>query len=604
MLRQREVSLFLVELAQVNVRDTAVAGVRDKTRVLGQGAASVSQRGRRPALAALGKNLLRDVEVNLVVVDINHNLVAILNKRNGSSLGSLRHNVANQETVRTTREAAVSQQSNVLTQTVAHQGRRGLQHLRHTRSTLGALVSDNGNSLLALLDLASLERVDKLDFVIVHTGATLEVGAFLTRDLGNGTAGRKSTSENLQVTSRLDGVAQGSDDLLALGHVGKVLHVLRKSFTRACDGRAIEHALLEEELGHSRSTANLGEIGHDVLAGRLHVSQKRSFVTDSLEVVDSQLNANRLGNGNHVQNSIGRTASNDNVGDGILKSSLGHNVAGLKADSEQILDGLTGFDALLVLGLGSGRVRRRAGEGHTEKLSGGGHRVGSVHTTASTLSRAGVLDNIVTLLHCNLLRKVLTVRLESGDDIKRLALELAAGTDTGIDSTTVNHDGGSVDTAHGHQDTRHVLVAARNGNVGVVVLGHHHGLNGVGNNVSGLKRVSHTLSTVGHTVRNTNGVELHALEAGLLDTVLDSEVQVEKMHVAGVAGPPDGRDTDLSLVKIVSLEAGTIKHGLRGTLVKGLGDGSRNLVELVLLAGGRGLERSEKVSRLDQEAQY
>ena len=46
--------------------------------------------------------------------------------------------------------------------------------------------------------------------------------------------------------------------------------------------------------------------------------------------------------------------------------------------------------------------------------------------------------------------------------------------------------------SHAHYNTGHVLVAARDSNAGIVVLGTRYGLNTISNNLSGLKRESHS----------------------------------------------------------------------------------------------------------------
>ena len=54
-----------------------------------------------------------------------------------------------------------------------------------------------------------------------------------------------------------------------------------------------------------------------------------------------------------------------------------------------------------------------------------------------------------------------------------------------------HHDGGAVDPSHSDEAPRHVLVAARDGDVGVVPLPTHDGLDGVGDDVEGLEREGH-----------------------------------------------------------------------------------------------------------------
>lgn len=150
-------------------------------------------------------------------------------------------------------------------------------------------------------------------------------------------------------------------------------------------------------------------------------------------------------------------------------------------------------------------------------------------------------------------------------------------------SSSVDHDGGSVDSTHGHNNTRHVLVATGKRDVGVVPLATHDSLNRVGDDVAGLQGVAHTSGTVGHAVTDTDGVELHTLETSSFNTLVDLVAEVHQVHVAGVSRVPDGRDTDLGLVHVLVVEASGVQHGLRGTVGLGLGDDGTGLVEGILV---------------------
>ncbi|KAI6768119.1 hypothetical protein HG530_006128 [Fusarium avenaceum] len=59
------------------------------------------------------------------------------------------------------------------------------------------------------------------------------------------------------------------------------------------------------------------------------------------------------------------------------------------------------------------------------------------------------------------------------------------------DGTAVDHDKGAVVTSSGNYGTGHVLVTARDRDVGVMVLGASDGLNGISDDFSALERESH-----------------------------------------------------------------------------------------------------------------
>lgn len=80
-------------------------------------------------------------------------------------------------------------------------------------------------------------------------------------------------------------------------------------------------------------------------------------------------------------------------------------------------------------------------------------------------------DDVETLVFGDFACNELAVRLESGNDIDLLILEgLGAAR---LDSTAIHHERRPVHTSHGHDDTRHVLVASGDGDVRIVPLAAH-----------------------------------------------------------------------------------------------------------------------------------
>lgn len=584
-------SKFLSFYARSSISHTAVAGILDQLGVLPKSTPLGLGLGGSPLALSPLELLSRDLEVEHTLLGVNDNLVTVLDKGNGATLHGLGHDVTDQKAVRTTGEAPISDEGNILAKASAHDGRARLKHLRHTRTTLGTLVADDNDGLLALLDLTALESLNEAILVVVDLGGTLETETLLASDLADAAAGGEGATENLDVTGRLDGVAHGADDLLLGGEVGVGLDVLLHGLAGDGDARAINDTFPEKELEEGGGTTNLAEILHDVLAGGLEVSEEGDSVGNGLEVVDSELDANGVGDGDEMEDGVGAATKNGNDGHGVLKGLAGHDVAGADVLSEEGLNSLTDALALGLLAGVLGGVAGRAGESHTESLDGAGHGVGSVHATARTTTGASVADDVEALLLVDLAGKVLAVGLESADNVDGLATSTAAG----LDGTTIHHDTRAVDSAHSDQHTGHVLVATGQGNVGVVPLAIHDGLDTVGNNFSALQAVTHTSGTHADTVGDTNSVEAHGHEASLLDAVSDETGEVEQVHVARVAIVPDGRNTDLRLVHVGLRQTSSVKHGLRSTLGLGLGDGGRDPVELLIgIAAGSGRKKAAR----------
>jgi hypothetical protein len=136
----------------------------------------------------------------------------------------------------------------------------------------------------------------------------------------------------------------------------------------------------------------------------------------------------------------------------------------------------------------------------------------------------------------------------------------------------------------------HILVAARDGDVCVVMLRAHDGLDAVGYEVSGLQAVAHAPRAHGDGVADPDGVEAEGHHAGLADAIAHGLGEAEQVHVAGVALVPDRRDADLRLAEVGIGEADAVEHGLRGALRLGLGDAGAVLVELWLVGDRRGAD--------------
>lgn len=461
----------------------------------------------------------------------------------------------------------------------------------HTRTTLWSSVADNDNGLLLLLDLLALQRRNEVVLGVKDTSLASEPGSLLSGDLADTATGSQATTQDLDVTSLLDRVGDRANDLLVRGEVGRLLEVLGEGLTSDGHARAVNQALLEQELEQSWGTTNVVQVRHDVLARGLQVSKEGNTVGDGLEVVDGQLDADGVGDGEQVENGVGRATSDVHDHHGVLEGSAGQDVRGTDVLLEQLLDCLTGGQALKLLGLGLGRVGGRSGESHTHDLDGGGHGVSSVHTTASTTSGASVADDIEALSLVDLAGQELSVCLERRDDVDvRVVL---SGRATRSDRTTVHHQTGTVHSSHGHQDTRHVLVTTGDADVGIVPLTTHDGLDRVRNQITALQGEAHSGGTHTDGVTDTDGVELHADETGALDTLLHLVVEIEQVHVAWVTAIPDGGDADLGLVHILLLQASGVKHSLGSTLGDGLRNMAGDLVEGLVIIRGGGLSQRE-----------
>ena len=167
----------------------------------------------------------------------------------------------------------------------------------------------------------------------------------------------------------------------------------------------------------------------------------------------------------------------------------------------------------------------------------------------------------LALLLGNRVGDELAVALEGGDDVQLLAVQMA-----GANRSPVDHQAGPVESAHGDQASRHVLVATRDGDVGVIPLRAHDGFNRVGDQVAGLQRIAHAIGAHRDAIADPDGVEAQTHHAGGVHTFLHLFGQPQKMHVAGIALVPNAGNAHLRLGHVLFGQAGRVEHGLRSAL--------------------------------------
>lgn len=182
-------------------------------------------------------------------------------------------------------------------------------------------------------------------------------------------------------------------------------------------------------------------------------------------------------------------------------------------------------------------------------LDGRRHGICGVHATARSRARARVLLNVLHDLvgrelawlgAVEVLVDVRAVLLVAGRDVDGAAQRLRVA---GHDGAAVDHDRGPVVAGEGHDDAGHVLVTARQGDAGVVVLRAGDRLDAVGYDLAGLQGETHawwvsnrdcsssmirrTLSAHGDAVRHADGVVLPCQHLVLLNVLLDLFAQSE-----------------------------------------------------------------------------
>mmetsp|Transcript_31242 Transcript_31242/g.82783 ORF Transcript_31242/g.82783 Transcript_31242/m.82783 type:complete len:535 (-) Transcript_31242:39-1643(-) len=489
--------------------------------------------------------------------------------------------------MRPSREAAVSDESNVLAEAGSHHDRGGVEHLLHARPALGPLVANDDDAPTQRLVISRHRRHHVLLGVEAARGA-LKAHPLLAGNLADRALRRKVALEDGDVTCGLDGGLERVDDVLPRHEAGQLGQILGNRLARDRHAVAVQVAVLQHVLEHRGRASNGVEVLHDVLAARLEVGDEGRRRREPLEVVERQVDAGGARHGDQVDRGVGRATGDHHKAHGVLEGLHRHDVARLDVVLDAVLQRDHRPPALLHLLLVQparaavdrrvpSRDRRRVRHRHPERLDRARHRVRCVHAAARARAGARAAHDGEPLLIRRLPRHVLAVRLERRDDVKLLVLVGAAAS---ADRAAVHHHGGPVDARHGHDAAGHVFVAAGDGDVGVVELRAHHRLNPVRDQVARLQRVGHAIGAVRDAVADTDRVEAQPDHAGVLDEGLGDGGDVEQVHVARVALVPHRRDAHLRLGHAV-LELADIRRvelRLPGTLRLALRDDGAVLV--------------------------
>ena len=198
-----------------------------------------------------------------------------------------------------------------------------------------------------------------------------------------------------------------------------------------------------------------------------------------------------------MEHGVGGAAQSHIDGLGVVEGGLGHDVPGADVLFHQLHDLHPGVFGQAEPGGVDGGNGAVAAEAHADGLGEAVHGVGGVHTGAGATGGAGV---VLVLLHPGLVQLagvVGTHRLKhvgqagAAAVIQRPGQHGAAG----------DKNGGHVYPRCRHEQTGDVLVAVGDHHQPVELVGHGHGLGGVGDQIPGDQGILHA-----HVAGNSTGV--------------------------------------------------------------------------------------------------
>src|SRR5690606_13809981 len=157
--------------------------------------------------------------------------------------------------------------------------------------------------------------------------------------------------------------------------------------------------------------------------------------------------------------------------------------------------------------------------------------------------------------------------LEGVDDGDVLAVDL-----TGHRRPGVQEDTREVEAGGSHQHAGQRLVAPGQQHGAVEALGHHHGLDGVGDHLAAHQGEVHAFVTHGDAAGGGDRAELEREAAASVHAVLHGLGQPVQRQVAGGDLVPAGRHTDLRLDPVVVTHPDGPEHAACGRLLQTVGD--------------------------------
>jgi hypothetical protein len=313
-----------------------------------------------------------------------------------------------------------------------------------------------------------------------------------------------------------------------------------------------------EQLAHDDGdAADAVDVDHVEPSVGLGVGDVRCAPAHPGEVVEGELDARFVGDGEQVQDGVGAPPEGHGDGDGIFERLLAHDVARPEAELEEPDHRLPAGKGQVVAAGVDGGGRGAAGQGHAEGLGDRRHRVGREHPGAAANGRAGAVLDQGQLLVAQRTRGPGADRFEDTRDVEGLAV----GTPPRHDAAAVEEHRREVDPSGRHQHAREGLVTAGEGDHPVETLGVHDRLDTVGDHLPAHERRPHPFVAHGDAVGHGDGDELEREAAGGPDAVLGPLGQAVEGQVARRDLVPRGRHSDLGPAPVVVGHADGAEHG-------------------------------------------
>ena len=264
----------------------------------------------------------------------------------------------------------------------------------------------------------------------------------------------------------------------------------------------MEEAGIQQQFHHLGNPTGAVEIHRDVTATGFEITDHRNALSDLFKVVDGQCNAGRAGYGQQMQHGIGGATHRHDHADGIFKGLPGHQIERADAGLDRLHQHLGRSGCTVSLFLIFSGHGGAVGKAQPHRFDSSAHGVGGEHAAAAASTRAGIFLNG---------RELLFVDLAAGDLAYRFKRthhgEVAAAQFSRLDGAAVHKDRRDVHPCHREHGSRHVFVAAADGQHAIHALAIAGCFDGVGDHFPAHQGIFHSLGAHRDAVADGDGSE-------------------------------------------------------------------------------------------------
>ena len=332
-----------------------------QTGVLAQHSARVTRRIRRPTLPSTRQLGVIDQQVQPVAGHVDADSITVANECDRSSVDRLGSHVTDAKAPRSAAESAVGDEGAIGAATGTFQRSGDGQHFAHSRSALGALVTNDEHGVGS--NLTGHDGGHRTVLSVEHARGAFEESLFGGEPghLHHTAERRQRSAQNKNAAFGVDGGRQRMHHHAIGCRRREFGQVLGHGLSGAGEHIAMNETSVEKMLQHHGHSTHAMQVGHVELSAGLHVGDVRNLGRDAVEILEFQRHAGFGSDGQQVQHGVRASSERVGDGDGVLERLLREDVARTNAETQHVHHGLAGASCVVLATAIDGGSRRRAG---------------------------------------------------------------------------------------------------------------------------------------------------------------------------------------------------------------------------------------------------